>query len=58
MFGASCDVCGIAYNNYSVEDIAYCNDCSRDLCDTCALLSQHSILREADVDQSRTRTCE
>lgn len=35
-FGAKCDNCGVVHNNYSVEDIAYCNDCEKDLCDICA----------------------
>lgn len=56
-FGARCDLCGVSHSNYSVEDIAWCEGCGRDLCDLCGEKTGHRILREWDVDQTRQREC-
>ena len=54
-FGAQCDRCHVTHNDYSVEDIAACEDCERDLCDNCAEETEHET-RE-DGDGRRTRNC-
>lgn len=57
-FGAKCDRCGAEHNNYSVEDIANCENCGLDLCDVCAADTNHVVVRDWDVDQSRLRSCD
>ena len=56
-FGKQCDACGVLHNDYSVGDIAYCDDCEQDLCDACAE-PEHVVVKEWDVDTERTRSCE
>lgn len=55
-FGAECDSCHIRHGDYSVEDIAPCEDCCLDLCDECGTKTLHR-LRE-DGEGRRWRNCD
>lgn len=47
-FGAECDRCHVAHNNYDVGDIRECEDCQRDLCGLCAAATRHVVGRADD----------
>lgn len=56
-FGILCDVCGAGSVDYAC-DCTTCDQCERDLCEGCEKATGHRKTRDADVDQSRTITCE
>lgn len=54
-FGAECDRCKVRHNDYSVEDIATCEDCGLDLCDECGTKTLHQ--EHDNGEGKRWRTC-
>lgn len=56
-FGTICDLCGAGSRDYA-HDANRCSFCEEDLCDSCAVFTKHTLVREEDEGQCKRWDCE